>query len=56
MMEKIAWLKVVTQNRQTIFKLVREAFFGRRARPINPNIQKACEEVAAPNVHGEVSV
>ena len=55
MMGKLAWLKVVTQNRQTILKLVREAFFGGRARPINPNIQNTSEEVAAPNVHGEVS-
>jgi len=58
MMGKLAWLKVVTQNRQTILKLVREAFFGGRARPMNPNIQNTSEEVAAvaaPNVHGEVS-
>ena len=41
MMGKMAWLKVVSQNRQTIFKLVREAFFGRRARPTNPDAQDA---------------
>jgi radical SAM superfamily enzyme YgiQ (UPF0313 family) len=30
MMGKVAWLKVVAQNRHTIFELAREAFFGRR--------------------------
>src|SRR5207244_11906333 len=28
MMGKMAWLKVVAQNRQTILKMVREGFFG----------------------------
>src|SRR5579871_421739 len=32
MMGRFAWLKVVAQNRQTIFKLVVEAVFGRKAR------------------------
>jgi hypothetical protein len=30
MMGRMAWLKVVAQNRRTIFKLVRESFFGPR--------------------------
>jgi len=55
MMGKMAWLKVVVQNRRVILKLAKEAFFGRRARPMNPNIQNTSEEVAAPNVHGEAS-
>src|SRR5271170_5809179 len=37
MMGKFAWLKVVSENRHTISKLVKEAFFGRKARPRKPN-------------------
>src|SRR5438128_374924 len=55
MMGKMAWLKVVAQNRQTIFKLVREGFFGRRSHPRNPDVQDSCEDMAAPDVSGEVS-
>ena len=56
MMGKMAWLKAVAQNRQTIFKLVREALFGRRILPANPAAQDAYGAVAAPDVPGEVSV
>src|ERR1700692_504609 len=63
MMGKMAWLKIVAQNRQTIFKLVREAIFGRRARSTNTdahdtyerNALKQEEAVAAPDVASEVS-
>src|SRR5947209_4938825 len=55
MMGKLAWLKVVAQNRQTIFKLVREGFFGRRSHPRNPDVQDSYEDMAAPDVSGEVS-
>ena len=55
MMGKMAWLKVVAQNRQTIFKLVREAFFGRRARPTNPEVQEEFEGGAPAEVSGEVN-
>jgi hypothetical protein len=55
MMGKMAWLKVVAQNRQTIFKLAREAFFGRRARPRNADAQDAFEGIAAPDVPGELN-
>jgi hypothetical protein len=55
MMGKMAWLKVVAQNRQTILKLVREAFFGRRARPTNPDTQGGYEAVAAQDVPGELN-
>ncbi|MGA8618147.1 MAG: hypothetical protein WB660_06445 [Candidatus Sulfotelmatobacter sp.] len=55
MMGKMAWLKVVAQNRQTIFKLVREAFFGRRARPTNPGVQEEFEGGAPAEVSGEVN-
>ncbi len=30
MMNKLAWVKVIAQNRRTIFKLTKEAIFGRR--------------------------
>jgi len=56
MMGKMAWLKVAAQNRGTILRLVREAFFGRRTLPPNPATQDAFGVVAAPDVHGEVSV
>src|ERR1700693_3699468 len=56
MMGKMAWLKVVAQNRRTIFKLVREAFFGRRTRPKKPDAKDVYEHVAVPDVSSEVSV
>ena len=34
MLGKFAWLKVIAQNRKTIFILVKEAVFGRRQRPM----------------------
>ena len=55
MMGKMAWLKVVAQNGQTMLKLVKEAFFGRRARPTNPDKQDSYEAVAAPDVAGELN-
>jgi radical SAM superfamily enzyme YgiQ (UPF0313 family) len=49
MMGKMAWLKVVAQNRHTIFKLVKEAVFGRRVRPPrNPEGEISYEAPAAP--------
>jgi radical SAM superfamily enzyme YgiQ (UPF0313 family) len=53
MMGKFAWLKVVLENRQTIFKLVREAFFGRSVGQKSPMVEALYEEVAAPEVPGE---
>src|SRR5271154_5628585 len=55
MMGKMAWLKVVAQNRRTILKLAREVFFGRRSRPKNPDAKDAYEPVAVPDVTSEVS-
>jgi radical SAM superfamily enzyme YgiQ (UPF0313 family) len=55
MLGKMAWLKVVAQNRQTIFKLAREAFFGRRTRPTNADVQDVFEGVVAPDVPDEAS-
>ena len=55
MMGRLSWLKAVNENRQTIFKLVKEAFFGRRARPKKPNIEDAYEKVTRTEVSEEVS-
>jgi hypothetical protein len=55
MMGKMAWLKVLAQNRETIFNLVRAAFLARRARPTNSNVQDAYEDIATPDLPGEVS-
>jgi len=47
MLGRMAWLKVVAQNRRTIFGLVREAVFGRgRARPRTPSGECSYEETA----------
>ena len=55
MMGRLAWLKVVAQNRRTIFKLVKEAFFGGRTRPRSLEVEDSYEDGAAPDVSGEVS-
>src|ERR1700677_4848958 len=55
MMGKMAWVKVVAQNRRTILRLVREAFFGRWKRPTNPDTKDVYESVVAPEVTREVS-
>jgi hypothetical protein len=52
MLGKLAWVKVVAQNRHTIFKLVKEGFFGRKERPRNIEGEPAFEEAA----ESEVSV
>ena len=47
MLGRMAWLKVVAQNRRTIFGLVKEAVFGRRrARPRTPSGESSYEETA----------
>jgi radical SAM superfamily enzyme YgiQ (UPF0313 family) len=52
MLGKFAWLKVVTENRVTIFKLIKEAVFGRssRWRPRNPDAAIPYAEVPASEV------
>jgi len=55
MMGKTAWLEVVAQNRQTILKLVREAFFDRRTLSTNPAVQHEFERGAPAEVSGEVN-
>jgi hypothetical protein len=54
MMGKMAWLTIVFQNRQTIFKLAREVLFG-RGRTTNPNAHDAYESVPTPDVPGGVN-
>ena len=46
MMGRLAWLKVIAQNRQTIFKLVKEALFGKGRLPRNPHQDAVIPEVA----------
>src|SRR5580693_5988729 len=55
MMGKLAWPKVILENRRTIFKLVKEAVFGRDARPKRPQAETVYQEVVAPEVPGEAS-
>jgi hypothetical protein len=54
MMGKMAWLKVIFQNRRTILRLAREALFG-GGRPMNPNAHDAYESIPTPDVSGEVN-
>jgi len=55
MMGKFAWVKVVAENRRTIFKLVKEGVFGRKRRPKKPSVDVPYEEAPAPEVSTEVS-
>jgi radical SAM superfamily enzyme YgiQ (UPF0313 family) len=55
MMGRMAWLKVVAQNRRTILRLARECFFGRRPWPTDSDPKDAYEPVAVPEVTSEVS-
>src|SRR6201997_4364170 len=54
MMGRLSWLKVIAQNRRTILKLAREAVFGRRSRPRNPDLENSYEETV-PAATNEVS-
>src|SRR5204862_1231737 len=53
MLGKLAWLKVVAQNRRTIFRLVKEAIFGRRSRPKKRDIHDSYEDAIASEGAGE---
>jgi radical SAM superfamily enzyme YgiQ (UPF0313 family) len=53
MMGKLAWLKVVAQNRQTILKLITEAIFGRRSpRRPSEDLSTATVDEPAPSIPG----
>jgi len=48
MMGRLAWVKVISQNRRTIFKLVREALGARRGAPLrSPDRLKSQGEAIA---------
>ena len=48
MLGKMAWVKVVAENRKTIFKLVKEAIFGRGlSRPRDPEMEVVYEDAGA---------
>ena len=48
MLGRMAWVKVIAQNRKTIFKLVKEAILGRRVRrPRNPDREVVYDDAAA---------
>jgi radical SAM superfamily enzyme YgiQ (UPF0313 family) len=47
MMGKWAWPRVIAQNRRTIFKLVKEAVFGRKTRPQSETLELNSPAVAA---------
>ena len=55
MLGKLAWVKVVAENRGTIFNLVKEAVFGRRVRPRTPDLEVPYEQPVTPEVTHEVS-
>ncbi len=50
MMGKFAWLKVISENRHTIFKLLKEALFGRRPRLDNSDAEASYQEVPVSDV------
>ena len=50
MLGRLAWLKVIAENRHTIFKLVKEAVLGGISRPSNPDIESPYEDAVAPEV------
>ncbi|HET9309019.1 MAG TPA: radical SAM protein [Candidatus Sulfotelmatobacter sp.] len=50
MLGRLAWLKVIAENRRTIFKLVKEAVFGGISRPRNPDVENPYEDVVTPEV------
>jgi len=52
MLGKLAWLKVVAENRHTIFKLVTEALFGRRDPASGARLDVAYEEVETQEAAG----
>ena len=55
MMGRMAWPKMIAQNYRTIFKLLKEAVFGRKAQPRGPNIETPYQDVVAPEFRGEFS-
>jgi hypothetical protein len=53
MLGKFAWLKVIAQNRKTIFMLVKEAVFGRKKRPRSAALEPAYAERETAEASGD---
>src|ERR1700757_5070633 len=53
MLGKFAWLKVIAQNRRTIFILVQEAVFGRKKRPRSAPFEGSYEELGRVEASGD---
>jgi radical SAM superfamily enzyme YgiQ (UPF0313 family) len=56
MMDRMAWLKMIAQNRRTIFKLVWEACFGRRTQPGTMEARGPAQDVVTTEVRSEAGV
>jgi radical SAM superfamily enzyme YgiQ (UPF0313 family) len=54
MLGRLAWLRVVAQNHETIFKLLREAVFGRKLRPRAPDQESPYQDAVTAEVTSEV--
>ena len=54
MMGRLSWLRVIMQNRRTIFKLLREAVFDRTTRPMTPDGENPYQNTLTPEVAGDV--
>ncbi len=50
MMGRLAWVKLIAQNRRTIFKLVKQGFAGSRRLPANPSPVGPYGEALAPPI------
>jgi len=55
MMGRMAWLKMIAQNRHTIFKLLTEAIFGRKERFIPAAAESSDKDAIAREAPGEAS-
>jgi hypothetical protein len=53
MLGKLAWLRVIGENRKTIFKLAKEAIFGYRKRPRHAPLEGPYEEPGAAEASGD---
>ena len=53
MLGKFAWVKVIAENRTTIFNLIKEAVFGRKKRPRPAPYADSYEEPEAAKVSGD---
>lgn len=53
MLGKRAWLKVIAENRKTIFILLKEAIFGRKERPAAVPYEAPCTETGTVEISGD---